>query len=106
LANLETIGRNNGAPEETRARLAASAAWKRQRIIWLIPAGKSIDTKVYLSHLNVMFPPNNPVVRILAREMEVGEASSRAIDDILSHPELSKWEYLLTVEHDNMPPPD
>jgi hypothetical protein len=24
----------------------------------------------------------------------------------LAHPELSQWEYLLTMEHDNVPPPD
>ena len=38
--------------------------------------------------------------------MEVGEAFSNAIEEILKHPELSKWEYILTIEHDNIPPPD
>jgi hypothetical protein len=38
--------------------------------------------------------------------MEVGEAYSSTIEMILNHPDLSKWKYVLTLEHDNMPPPD
>lgn len=82
------------------------ASWKKQRVIVIIPAGASIPAKVYLSHLNLGFPPNNGSMRILAQGMEVGEAYSNAIESILAHPELSKWEFILTLEHDNMPPPD
>jgi hypothetical protein len=106
IQNLETAGKHNGAPGKTHARLEKQAAWKRQRIIVLIPAGAQIPTKVYLSHLNLAFPPNNGVVRLAAVGLEVGEAYSTAIDQILSHPELSTWEYILTIEHDNMPPAD
>ncbi len=38
--------------------------------------------------------------------MEVGDAYQSAFDGLLAHPELSKWEYVLTLEHDNMPPQD
>ena len=38
--------------------------------------------------------------------MEVGDAYSTAIEQILAHPELKEWEYLLCVEHDNAPPGD
>jgi hypothetical protein len=38
--------------------------------------------------------------------MEVGEAYSTAIEQILQHPELRQWEYILTLEHDNCPPSD
>lgn len=43
---------------------------------------------------------------MLALGMEVGEAYSSAITEILANPELSQWEYILTMEHDNIPPPD
>lgn len=43
---------------------------------------------------------------MLALGQEVGEAYSNAIEQVLAHPELSKWEYILTVEHDNIPPSD
>ena len=106
LAELHTKGIHNGDLGKTRSRLDKSKSWKRQRIVMLIPAGNSLPVKVYLSHLNLMFPPNNAVARIAAIGMEVGEAFSTAIEQVLAHPELSQWEYILTIEHDNMPPPD
>ena len=98
-------GAHNANPE-TGARLLRGASWKKQRIVMIIPAAETIPAKVYLSHLNMAFPPNNGVVRILALGDEVGIAYSQAIEGVLNHPELSKWEYILTVEHDNAPPSD
>ena len=37
---------------------------------------------------------------------EVGEAYSNAIQNILDHPDLSKFKYVVTLEHDNAPQPD
>ena len=99
-------GRHNSHPDQTVARLIKGGSWKKQRVIVILPAGDKMDTKVALSHWNLAFPPNNGVVRILAQGMEVGEAYSHAIDSVLSHPDLSQWEYLLTLEHDNLPPND
>lgn len=81
-------------------------SWKKQRIILILPASDLIPAKVALSHWNLIFPPNNGIVRMLALGMEVGEAYTSAIEGILSHPELKDWEYILTIEHDNMPPQD
>lgn len=99
-------GAHNADIGKTRARLIKGASWKKQRVIVVIPAADSIPAKVALSLWNLAFPPNNGVVRILAQGMEVGDAYSTAIEGILAHPELSQWEYLLTVEHDNAPPAD
>lgn len=99
-------GKLNGDINGTRARLIKGASWKRQRIILVLPADSMISAKVALSHWNLIFPPNNAVLRILAQGMEVGDAYSSALDGILAHPELKGWEYLLTIEHDNMPPND
>jgi hypothetical protein len=90
----------------SRARLMRGGSWKKQRIVVVIPAADSIPAKVALSLWNLAFPPNNGVVRILALGMEVGDAYSTAIEQIVAHPELGQWEYLLTVEHDNLPPND
>jgi hypothetical protein len=92
--------------EKTRSRLMKGGSWKKQRVVVLIPASESIPTKVYLSHCSLMFPPNNGVYRIAAIGMEVGEAFSNAINDVITHPVLNEWEYLLTIEHDNIPDPD
>ena len=99
-------GAHNGDMDKTRARLIKGASWKKQRVVIVIPAGASIPAKVALSHWNLIFAPNNGVVRILAQGMEVGDAYSTTIENVLAHPELSQWEYLLTLEHDNMPPAD
>lgn len=99
-------GRHNGDAEATSARLMKGGSWKRQRIIVVMPASHDISSKVVLTWLNLGFPPNNGVVRILAQDMEVGEAYSEAVSQIIAHPDLGQWEYILTLEHDNMPPPD
>ena len=106
IQQMETGGYHNGDIGRTRSRLDKSKSWKKQRIIVLLPTSSMIPAKVALSHWNLAFPPNNGVVRMLAIGMEVGEAYSTAIEQILSHPELSTWEYLLTIEHDNLPPSD
>ena len=91
---------------ETNKRLTKEGSWKKQRVIVILPADKTIPAKVALSHWNLIFPPNNGVVRILAQGAEVGAAYSEAIEAVLANPELSQWEYILTMESDNMPPPD
>lgn len=90
----------------TRSRLLKGGSWKKQRIIKLLPSGDQLPAKIALSHENLYYPPNQPVVRILALGMEVGEAYSSSIEGVLSTPGLQDFEYLLTVEHDNAPPPD
>jgi hypothetical protein len=99
-------GAHNKDLHSTSARLMRGASWKKQRVVLILPAGDSLPAKVALSHWNLIFPPNNGVVRILAQGMEVGEAYSSTIEYVLANPELSKWEYILTIEHDNMPPQD
>ena len=106
IQEMPTGGIHNGDVGKTRTRLDKSKSWKKQRIVVLIPTAETIAAKVALSHWNLAFPPNNGVVRVLAVGMEVGEAYSTAIEQVLSHPELSQWEFLLTIEHDNMPPHD
>lgn len=80
--------------------------WKKARVIKIVPSAQMIAAKVALSHENLIFPPNQGVYKMLVTGCEVGDAYSRAIEMILSHPDLSQWEYILTVEADNIPPPD
>ena len=97
-------GRHNADLEASGKRIIQGGSWKRQRIIVIIPAAAQIPTKAAMAIWSLAFPPNQSVYRIAALGMEVGEAYSDAIAGILAHPELSQWEYLLTVEHDNVPP--
>lgn len=103
-------GFHNKDLQSTLSRLHKGGSWKRQRIVMLIPADDKIHAQVVLSWMNLMFPPNQPVARlppvIITTGEEVGKAYSDQIEGILAHPELKDWDYLLTIEHDNLPPPD
>jgi len=99
-------GEHNRDLAKTSARLIKGSSWKKQRIVVILPAADTMSTKVALTHWNLIFPPNNGVLRILAQGMEVGHAYSEAIQGILDHPDLSQWEYILTLESDNTPPQD
>lgn len=99
-------GDHNADITKTRLRLIKGGSWKKQRIVVILPAADSIPAKVALTHWNLAFPPNNGNVKILAQGMEVGDAYSTAIEQVLAHPDLSQWEYILTLEHDNTPPGD
>jgi hypothetical protein len=105
-AEILTAGFHNSDLAKSSMRVLEGGTWKKQRIITLIPAGPTIAAKVYLSHMGLYYPPNQGVHRMLCQGLEVGDAYSRAITEILAHPDLSQWEYLLTIEHDNMPPQD
>ena len=106
LTMMDVGGAHNKDIDGSTARIIKGASWKKQRVVVILPAGESIPAKVALSHWNIGFPPNQGVTRILAQGMEVGEAYSAAIEQVLAHPDLSQWEYILTLEHDNMPPYD
>jgi hypothetical protein len=99
-------GVHNVDPNRSRARLIKGASWKRQRVIVILPAADMVPAKCVLTWWNLAFPPNNGVAKIVALGQEVGEAYSNAIDEILRHPELSQWEYILSLEHDNAVPSD
>src|SRR5258706_1159362 len=105
-SQLIESGKHNIDLIKSSARIIEGGSWKKQRVIMLIPAGPTIPTKVYLSHCSLFFPPNQPAHRMAAIGMEVGEAYSNAISEIIAHPDLGQWEYLLTIEHDNIPPSD
>lgn len=102
----DTVGRHNADLVKSCTRHYEGATWKKQRVVALLPAGKSVPTKVAVSFRNIIAPPNQPCVWLACEGDEVGVAYSKMMEGVLSHPDLSQWEYVLTVEHDNLAPPD
>lgn len=98
-------GKHNEA-ENTLERLAREGAYKDLSCVVLIPAFGQVPTKVVASWWNMYFPPNQKVYKIFAVGMEVGEAFSSSIEHILQDATLGKCKYLVTMEHDNVAPPD
>lgn len=92
--------------DATLTRLDSAAAYKDLSCVVVIPALGTVPTKAVASWWNLIFPPNQKVVKIFALGMEVGEAYNQTIEQVLAHPDLQKFKYLLTIEHDNVPPPD
>jgi hypothetical protein len=103
---LSGEGYHNANIARRSAEVRQGGSWKKQRIVVILPASDLIPAKVALSHWSLAFPPNQAVHRMLALGEEVGIAYTSAIEAILAEPNLSTWEYILTIEHDNMPPFD
>ena len=99
-------GIHNGSLQLSIDRLNRDCVYKDLSTIVIIPALNQVSTKAASSWWNLMFPPNQKVVKLFAQNMEVGEAYSVTIEQILAHPELSKYKYILTMEADNVVPPD
>jgi GT2 family glycosyltransferase len=106
LVVSDLSGYHNQHLPETVDRLTRGGSWKKQRVVIIMPCADLVPTKCVLSWWNLAFPPNNGVVKIMALGDEVGIAYSNAIEQVLAHPDLSQWEYILTIEHDNAPPAD
>ena len=99
-------GAHNAQLDAAIKRLDYAGAYKDLSCIQVVPGFGQMPTKCVVSWMNMVTPPSQKFFRIWALGMEVGEAFSQTIANILSHPELSKFKYLLTLEHDNSIPPD
>lgn len=65
-----------------------------------------IDDRVVATWLSLIAPMNQPRAIMFASGHEVGKAYNAMIANILAHPVLSKWKYVMTMEDDNLQPPD
>jgi len=88
------------------ARIAKEGFYKDLSTICIIPAIDAIPARVVQSWLALIHPMNQKYFPIFMIGMEVGAAYTQAIEMVLEHPEFKKWKYILTIESDNMPPPD
>lgn len=99
-------GKHNADLEQTIGRLRGDGSYKDLSCVQVVPCFGSIPTKAVASWLNLYAAPNAKFTRLFVAGMEVGAAFTSAVESILAHPDMSKWKYMLTLEHDNLPPPD
>lgn len=99
-------GLHNFDIDKSVKRLNLAGSYKDLSTIIITPGFGSMPTKCVASWLSMMTPPNGKICRMFPINMEIGEAYSQTIQNILDHPDLSKWKYVLTIEHDNAPPCD
>jgi hypothetical protein len=99
-------GYHNKNLPESITRVIDGGTWKRQDTVVLLPADTLVPMKCAMSWWGLIFPANNGVVKIGLTGQEVGEAYSNAVQMVLDTPQLHKFKYILTIEHDNVPPQD
>ena len=99
-------GKNNSDMDLARGRLIRGDTYRDLSTVCIIPTRGVIPAKVVQSWMGMSTPMNQKFTRIFIEKMEVGDAYNAGVEMVLNHPELSKWKYILTLEEDNMPPPD
>ena len=103
------VGSQNADFAKSQARLDASRSYKNLSTIIVTPTrgGRCLCTRFVSAMQGLMRPMNQMAVGPIFMEgMEVGEAYNAAIEMILANPGLAKFKFVLTVEDDNLPPPD
>jgi hypothetical protein len=103
------VGYEAGAHNESKQtvkRLKSGRQYQDLSTVMIVPTRGTIPARVVECWMGMLTPMNNAFTRIFISGMEVGDAYNAGIELVLNHPELSKWKYILTVEEDNLPPPD
>lgn len=104
--NGHAAGYHNADLPASRSRLIRGSTYKDVSTICVIPTRGLVSARVLQSWFAMLAPMNQRFYRMFVIGMEVGEAYTAAVEQILASPELSKWKYMLTLEEDNIPPPD
>ena len=103
------LGYQNKDLDKANARLAQGRTYEDLSTVIVCPTrgGRSLCPRFVGAVSGLMRPMNQKVYGpVFMSGMEVGDAFNAAVEMIQANPELSKWKYLLTVEDDNIPPPD
>lgn len=103
----DTVGKNNEEIEKSIDRVDKSKMYEDLSTIIICPTRGVFPTRVVQSWMKLMRPMNQAVAGpIFAESMKVDAAYNAMIEYILSNPYLSTFKYILTIEEDNLPPPD
>jgi hypothetical protein len=98
-------GAHNNDPEAS-TRILNMGTYRDLSTVWVTPSkdGKLDMQIMFQSWLPMLTPLNQKVMRLGIANAEVGQAYEAAVEMILRDP--IPWKYMLTLEHDNLPPRD
>jgi hypothetical protein len=82
------------------------ATFKDCSTVVVCPTRGTIPYKVVGAWQNLIAPMNQKRAVFFAVGHEVGKAYDALLQSVLGDPHLSKWKYVMTLEDDNLPPPD
>lgn len=107
IGEEKDLGYNNSDLDSAIERIDKSKMYKDLSTIIICPTRGMFPTRVVQSWMKLMRPMNQQVAGpIFAESMKVDIAYNTLIKYILNNKELSKYKYILTIEEDNIPPPD
>jgi hypothetical protein len=104
----ETVGFHNANLEGvTTERLIHGHSYRDLSTICIVPSRDfKLDSRFDAAFERLIRPMNNKFIRLRLDGLEVADAFNTALRVIFENPDLSKWRFLLTLEDDNLPPPD
>src|SRR5262245_30226216 len=97
---------HHAKPSRTRKRIKDGQGYRDLSTVMVVPTRGEIPARVVQSWFDMVPMMNQPFVRLFVERMEVAAAYNAAVELCLTHPGLKNFKYLLTVEEDNMPPPN
>ena len=100
------IGFHNENFEAAKERLMRGNTYKDCSTAIFTPTRGMMHVKVSESHRNLIRPMNQSVAPFPIIGHEVGQAYEQMVDIVRANEQLKKWKYVLTLEDDNIPPPD
>ena len=107
ILDEDTVGKHNEDLDKSIERIDKSNMYKDLSTVIVCPTKGTFPTRVVQSWMKLLRPINQNVLGpIFAESMEVGKAYNALFKYILDNPLLSQCKYVLTIEEDNLPPPD
>lgn len=83
------------------------SSYRDNSMVIIVPSREPWLHRTFVERLNAMqYPMNQRRAMFYVTGAEVGKAYTEQIQAVLAHPELSTWKYVLTIEDDNLPPPE
>ena len=102
-----TAGLHNDNLKDNIKRVDRLMMYEDLSTIIICPTRGTFPTRVVQSWMKLLRPMNQLVAGpIFAESMKVDDAYNGIIEYILGNDYLSKFKYILTIEEDNLPPPD
>lgn len=100
-------GFHNDHFEESRERILKGQSYRDCSTVCIIPTREDtlLHPKTADAFAHMMRPMNHKFTPIRASGFEVADAYNNGVQSVLDS-EMGKWPFLLTVESDNVPPPD
>lgn len=83
------------------------STYRDQSTVIIMPSrDRKIHYRVFAHLQGLIAPMNQKRAIMFAIGDEVGIAYNRLVSHILAHPECARWKYIMTIEADNLVPPD